>query len=145
MAPTSFWICSNMFVFLFRAPAPETISDGDDEIFVTCCGRAGSIGAWSGGAFVAVIDDCGAFGFELLWLGFWFPDLGGILSICGTVDDGICGAVDGGLPPQASSAVEAFSAEARLLCSFIFLGGCLVFIGCAFGQLFSMLNHRTIL
>jgi hypothetical protein len=67
-----------------------------------------------------VSDICGShWRLRHIWLGasfarVWFPDLGGILSVCGAVDGGGCGAVDARLPPQVSLAVEAFSCGGAL-------------------------------
>jgi hypothetical protein len=112
----------------------KTIGDGDGKIF-----SARSGWAESGASVAVVLGDCNSFGSGLLWLGFHPSTLVGPQHLW---RDGQCSSSYGcGLPPQAFSVVEAFSAEARFLCSFDFLGGCLVLISCVIGQLFSMLNH----
>jgi hypothetical protein len=95
---------------------------------------ARSVQAASGGAFVS--DICGCHRrLRRIWLGasfawVWFPNLGGILSVCGAVDGGGCGAVDAGLPPHVSSRLRHSRVEAHFLCGLVLLIGCLVLIGC---------------
>jgi hypothetical protein len=71
----------------------------------------------------------------------WFLDLGGILDICCVVDSGVCDVVDVGLPPQASSAVEAFSCGGmpplRSRIPWRLLGACRF---CAIGEFFFMIG-----